>query len=398
MSTGTPSGTVVPILLPQAGNSMEEGTVLAWRVKVGDRVKPGDVLFDLETDKATIEVEAEAEGRVARIVVAPGQTAPVKSVVAYLSDGDVDLVDAPAPVAPVGAGPPSAPPSAVSPKNAQRHVSETGRVKASPVARKAAAALGVPLSSIAWGSGPDGRILHEDVIQASEAGGDPTTGAIRRPMNKMRRAIGRNLTLSKQTIPHFYLRATTDAGPLLDLVARERVRYRCSVNDVVVAACGRAMKDFPAFRSRIDGDDVIEFGAAHIGLAVALEEGLVVPTLRNVDRAALEEVARGTRRIAEAARTGKVEGMGESTLTISNLGMFGVEEFAAIINPPEAAILAVGAVRETVLVENGAMRPGKVMTMILSSDHRLIDGVVAAKFMARLKEILEHPESLMGGA
>lgn len=390
MASPSPSGTVVPILLPQAGNTMEEGTILAWRVGVGDRVTPGDVLFDLETDKATIEVEAEASGRVARIVVGPGQTAPVKSVVAYLSEGDVALDDAPSvPDAPSAR---SANESVPAPA-----VSDSGRIKASPVARKAAQELGVALATIGRGSGPDGRILYEDVLRASEARSPSAEGFVRRPMSKMRRAIARNLVLSKQTVPHFYLRGTVDAGPLVELVAREKARYRCSVNDVVVVACARVMQEFGPFRSRVEGDEVLEFAGSHIGLAVALEEGLVVPVLRNADRRNLEAAAQEARRIADAARSGKIEGMGEGTLTISNLGMFGVEEFAAIINPPEAAILAVGGIREVAHVAHGAIRPGKAMTLTLSSDHRLVDGVVAARFMARLKEALESPDALAGG-
>lgn len=399
MSSPSPSGTAVPILLPQAGNTMEEGTVLAWRVGVGDRVSPGDVLFDLETDKATIEVEAEVAGRVARIVVGPGQTAPVKSVVAYLAEGDVLLDPVVTPTVTLTESPTPAPsrsPS-IAPTPLVSTANEAGRVKASPVARKAAQELGVSLEAIGTGSGPDGRILYEDVLRATEASARPADGFARRPMSKMRRAIARNLVLSKQTVPHFYLRGTVDAGPLLELLAAERARYRCSVNDVVIAACARAMRESAPFRSRIEGEDVLEYAGSHIGLAVALDEGLVVPTLRNADSLNLEGVAREARRIAESAREGKIEGMGDGTLTISNLGMFGVEEFAAIINPPEAAILAVGGIRETVLVEHGAMRPGKVMTLTLSSDHRLIDGVVAARFMGRLRELLESPNKLTGG-
>jgi pyruvate dehydrogenase E2 component (dihydrolipoamide acetyltransferase) len=205
----------------------------------------------------------------------------------------------------------------------------------------------------------------------------------------MRKAIARNLSVSKQTIPHWYTRITVDAEKMLAYQRREKALYPCSLNDVIVEACGRVIMEMPIFRSRIDGDDIVESPRVNIGLAVGLEEGLVVPVVRGVDGMNLKGIATESRRVIEAARGGKLEGVGEGVFTISNLGMFGVEEFAAIINPPEAAILAVGAVREDVVVKNGAIKAGRVCTMVLSADHRLIDGVAAAKFVARLKEVLE---------
>ncbi|MFQ3586551.1 MAG: dihydrolipoamide acetyltransferase family protein [Fimbriimonadaceae bacterium] len=411
MSESTPN--VVPILLPQAGNSMEEGTILAWRKRVGDVVKPGDVLYELETDKATIEVEAEAAGKIAKIVVDEGATAPVKTPVAYLaeSEADVDRFLA------ASGGSPTPPPDRVAtgssvvgapvpagdvrPAAGGDTLAPT-RTRISPAARKAAESLGVDAAQAAPGSGPDGRVTRADVealafrrIQpaAPAASASPTAvageGGQRRPMPKMRRAIARNLQTSKQTVPHFYVKVTVDAGPLMAYYRREKAVYPCSVNDVIVSACARVLQEFPAFRSQIDGDDIVEFPHSNIGLAVALDDGLVVPVLVGAERLSLQGIAQETRRIVEAARQGKLEGVGTGVFTISNLGMFGTEEFSAIINPPESAILAVGAVREHVFAKDGSIRAGLALTMTLSCDHRVVDGATAARFAARLKEVLE---------
>jgi pyruvate dehydrogenase E2 component (dihydrolipoamide acetyltransferase) len=207
----------------------------------------------------------------------------------------------------------------------------------------------------------------------------------------MRKAIATNLTTSKQNIPHFYLRLTIDAEAIMGFYRSYKARFKCSLNDVVLLAVGRAMHEFPAFRSRLEGDEIIELPTANIGLAVGLDNGLVVPVMRDVDRMSFQQVAGESRRLVEAARGGKVENMGTGSFTITNLGMFGVEEFAAIINPPESAILAVGTAREAVIVRDGAIKPGRVITMTLSCDHRIVDGMLGAKFAARLKELLENP-------
>jgi pyruvate dehydrogenase E2 component (dihydrolipoamide acetyltransferase) len=284
----------------------------------------------------------------------------------------------------------------------------SSRPKASPVARKAAAELGVDLSTILKGSGPDGRILLEDVkcaakqsrvspspvIAAPVKGIPAAIGGSRRPMDKMRKAIARNLTLSKQTVPHWYASVSVDAQPMLDFYKTEKKLYPCSLNDVVIMVCGRIVQEMPQFRSQADGDDVVQFETVNIGLAVALETGLVVPVVKNVDHLNLKGIASESRRVIEAAKSGKLEGIGEGMFTISNLGMFGVEDFAAIINPPESGILAVGAVREEAIVKDGALRIGKKMTVTLSADHRIIDGVTSAKFLARFKELIENPSLL----
>ncbi len=421
-SAGSPTGTasagasfggkVIPVLMPKAGQSMEEGTLLQWRVQVGQAIKKGDVIFEIETDKATMEVEATDSGRLARIVVKEGEVLPVLQPVAYLADNDADVdvyiaaqatglsggADAARALAgklPVAPDSTPAKDAGVAPGRGQATRREVGdeRVKASPAARRIAAERGVDLSDVAPGSGPGGRVLSSNVPAGGAVGGATGPGK-RRRMSQMRKAIARNLLLSKQTIPHFYVRSTINAEPMMAFYRQEKAKYPCSINDVIVAACGRAIGEFPAFRSRIEGDEIVESPTANIGIAVGLDEGLVVPVVMAVERMGLQQIASATKRVAETARDGKIEGMGQGCFTITNLGMFGTEEFAAIINPPEAAILAVGAVREAVVVKDGAMRPGKVCTLTLSADHRVVDGVLAAKFLARLKELIENPTQL----
>jgi len=403
-----PAGNVIPILMPKAGQTMEEGTILAWRVKPGDVIEKGDVIFEVETDKANIEVEATDSGRLARIVAPEGQMIEVLRPVAYIADSDADVdafiaghgaaVPAP-PVAP--AAEPAAMPHPQSAPAGGPAPATGGAVKASPAARRIAREQGIDLTTIGPGRGPGGRILAEDVAAARGSGAAASGPAAaapgqakRRRMSPMRKAIARSVLASKGTIPHFYMRLTVDADGLLNFYRQEKAKYPCTLNDVIALACARAIRQFPAFRSRIEGDDIIELPSANIGIAVGIDDGLVVPVIVEADAMSLRQLAAESRRIVEAARSGKLEGMGKGVFTITNLGMFGVEEFAAIINPPEAAILAVGAIRDSAIVSNGQMRPGKVMTATLSSDHRVIDGLLAAKFLARLKEILESPGQL----
>jgi pyruvate dehydrogenase E2 component (dihydrolipoamide acetyltransferase) len=295
--------------------------------------------------------------------------------------------------APAEAGSPTPSAAAASPA-----VVQNGRAKASPAARKIAGVRGIDLTRLPAGSGPGGRIISSDVpasAPAAQLAAPATPGGTRRRMSQMGKAIARNLSLSKQTIPHFYVRMTINAEPLFSFYQAEKTKYPVTLNDVVVLACARVIMEFPAFRSQIAGDEIIEFQTANIGVAVAMDEGLVVPVLASAERLTLARVSSETKRIAAAARAGKIEGMGTGVFTITNMGMYGVEEFAAIINPPESAILAVGTAREAVVVKDGALRAGRVMTMTLSADHRLINGALGARFLGRLKEILEAPAVLL---
>jgi pyruvate dehydrogenase E2 component (dihydrolipoamide acetyltransferase) len=330
--------------------------------------------------------------------------------VAYLagSDADVEAYFAaqgeapaearPAPEAKPQAAKPAAQPSPTAPK-APAPTTGAGRVKASPAARRLAAERGIDLAALGAGSGPGGRIVSSDV--PTEAPRRPAAAAMgeatRHEMTSMRRAIGRGLLWSKQNIPHFYMKATIDAEPLW--AAYQQVKaageFKCTVNDFVVAACAKALQEFPPFRMKLEEDALVETAESNIGIAVGTEDGLLVPVLAGAERLSFREIAAESRRVVGNARSGKLEGVGLGVFTVTNLGMFGVEEFSAIINPPEAAILAVGAVREGVVVRNGAIRPQRVMTMTLSADHRIVDGLVGAQFCARLKELLEAPEGLL---
>ena len=419
---------VKPILMPKAGQSMEEGTLVKWRVKVGDVIKKGDVIFDVETDKSVVEVEATEEGRLARIIVNEGQISPVLQPVAFIAESEA-AVDAYLKSAPVSAPAPApamvaaASAASVNPQSDLPHSafpvphSNGGRVKASPAARKMAQSRGIDLALVGQGSGPGGRILSSDVAAAKPGAAQPVAAtakpaaraeaevkpyspilpksstSIRTKMTPMRKAIARNLLASKQNIPHWYIQRIIDADPMMAFHRAHKAKYPCSVNDVLVLAISRTIMEHPQFRSQVDGDDVVELPSVNIGIAVGLDAGLVVPVALNVERMNLQQLGAESKRLAEVARaTGKVENMGKGCFTISNLGMFGVDQFTAIINPPEAAILAVSAIREDVIVQNGMMRPGRTMSLTLSADHRLIDGVLAAKFMTRLKEMLENPE------
>ena len=391
------AGRVIPIIMPQAGNTMEEGTVVMWLVQPGDMIEKGQVILEVETDKATLEVEAEYAGRLAKIVVEEGETVPVKTPLAYIADKDADVeeyiaaqsretAEQKAPAQTTDA--PSSPAAAAA-TTQQPGATEGGGIKASPAAKKLAREMGMDLAAVT-GSGPGGRIVTSDVEKARA----PSAGPVRHPMTAMRKAIARTLLASKQNIPHFYVRHTIDAGPMYDFYQTCKAEFKCSLNDVIVMACAKAIHEFPEFRSRLDGDEIVEFPTANIGIAVGVEDGLVVPVLVAAENMTLREIAEKTQQIVNSARNGKLHAVGQGVFTITNLGMFGVEEFSAIINPPEAAILAVGAVRNEVVVSGGGMHPGKVMTMTISCDHRIIDGLVAAKFMARLKEILETPEEM----
>jgi pyruvate dehydrogenase E2 component (dihydrolipoamide acetyltransferase) len=405
---GDPSK-ATPILMPAASNTMEEGILVSWNVAEGDTIEVGQVICEIETDKATVEYESPSAGRLARFIAHENDAIPVKQPIAVLADNDADadaflatLGDASAATAPTSpsastaaaaASPSPAPRTAVAPAP----MTAEGRVKASPAARKMAAQRGVDLALLGSGSGPGGRILSLDIERADLSALAASDGKpIRRPMPKMRRAIGLNLQRSKQNIPHFYLRLTIEATPLLSFYRQQKPATGCTINDCIVLATGRAMAEFPAVRSQIDGDEIVEFPQANIGIAVGVEHGLVVPVVCGVDRMTLSQLAVEAKRVVENARNGKLDNVGLGNFTITNLGMFGIEEFAAIINPPESGILAVSAARESVIVQNGSMRPGHVMTMTLSADHRMVDGLTGAKFVARLKEILENPsESLV---
>jgi len=393
------SGGIIPVLMPQAGQTMEEGTILSWKVKEGDRIAVGQVIMEIETDKAAMEVEAVDAGRIAKIIAPEGTVVPVKTPVAYLAEEGIDIdaflaSGADASVPSVQSADTMAAPAQSRDTESSRQpasVSETGRVKASPAARKMARDKGIDLAGLTAGSGPGGRILSADVQAVQAVPSQVQTYAV----DKMRQAIANNLLYSKQNIPHFYAKLTLDAGSLYAVYRKTKEQFKCSINDFITAACARAIRQYPAFRSQYRDGQIVENPAVNIGIAVGTENGLTVPVVLNADRMNLEQLASSSRQVVEAARSGKLKGVGQGVFTITNLGMFGVEEFAAIINPPESAILAVGALREGTAVENGAIRATRLMTITLSVDHRVIDGVLAAEFLKTVKELLEKPEQLI---
>ncbi len=406
---------VIPILMPKAGQSVEEASLVKWNVKVGDEIKEGQIIFEIETDKATIEVEATDSGKLAKIVVDEGDVVPVLTPVAYIAESQADLD---AYLAQQQEGSVKSESTQEQEKYSDKSTSDIkedddlqtqsvvidgeGRIKASPAAKKLAREKGINLKDIKTASGPDGRIILRDVESAIASASHKTSdslmskdiasGAIKRKLTPMRKAIAKNLTFSKQNIPHFYMKITVDADPIYEFYQTRRKQYKCSINDVLIAACGKVIMEFPAFRSRMEGpDELTEYSSANIGIAVGLENGLVVPVVLGVEGYSFEELAKETRRIIQAARQGKPENMGKGVFTISNLGMYDIDEFSAIVNPPEASILAVGGMKESVIVKAGTLRIGKTMSLTLSCDHRVIDGLLAAQFLGRLREILENP-------
>ncbi|MCC5827945.1 MAG: 2-oxo acid dehydrogenase subunit E2 [Phycisphaeraceae bacterium] len=422
-TSGSPPAGTQPILMPQAGNSMEEGTILSWKVAEGDEVDTGQVLCEIETDKATMEFEATEPGTIVRLVAGEGDIVPVKQPIAYLARPGTDIeqarqwarsassvAESPTGPAVASAGDAAAPTAVQEPATASAGVAAHGdRLPISPAARSEARRRGIDLDSLVRGhgfsgSGPGGRVLSAD-LERLIALGRPSTGAadsaasgqvVRRTMSKMRRAIAANLVSSKQNVPHFYVRQTISASRLLAYQKRHKPGCGCTVNDCIILAVARAMMEFPAFRSRLEGSEVVEYPNANIGIAVGVPDGLVVPVTMKVERLSLAQLAAQNRQLVENARRGKVDHMGEGQFSISNMGMFGVEEFSAIINPPEAGILAVAAIRESIVVQDGAMRPDRVMTMTLSADHRIVDGMLASQFIGRLRELLENPDEELG--
>ncbi|MHC4212811.1 MAG: 2-oxo acid dehydrogenase subunit E2, partial [Planctomycetota bacterium] len=317
VSPAKPLGNVVPILMPQAGQSMEEGTILEWKVKPGDRIETGQVIMEIETDKATMDVEAVDSGRLARIVVEEGQTVDIKTPFAYLADNDSDTdaylatqsttPEVETTIQPTAKTEPST-------KEVTASVtSDSGRVKASPAARKLAAERQISLIAIGRGSGPGGRIVSDDVLAAQPQ-------AQPQGLSKMRKAIAKTLMYSKQNIPHFYAKTTIEADRMYELYQQTKERFKCSLNDFVVAACATAVRQWPVFRSRFEPDRIVELTAVNIGIAVGTDEGLVVPVLIDADKMNFEQLAGKSRQIIETARTGKVEAAGRGVFTVTNLG------------------------------------------------------------------------------
>ena len=379
------------IIMPKYGLQQDNGTVVEWRVKEGDHVNKGDILLDLETDKALFEYESPESGYVRKLVAQNGEEVPVLSVIAIITDESDEAIEN---LTPASADSPTEEPRQIA-DTAEREPAleaSTQRIKRSPAARRRASELNIDLANIA-GTGPGGRIVLADVELAASAAPSSTT------LSRMRQAIGRTMAYSKSTIPHFYVATEidmTDAETWRKNLA-ETDAIKLSVTDLFVKAAADALTQYPALNASLDGDTaVIVHDTVDIGLAVGTDDGLVVPVIPNADRAFLTDLADERGQRVEEARQGRLRGDASATFTISNLGMYGITSFTAIVNPPEAAILAVGAAIARVVPIGDTMTIAvrQIAEVTLSADHRLVDGVVAAQFLQALKQNLEDTNKL----
>jgi pyruvate dehydrogenase E2 component (dihydrolipoamide acetyltransferase) len=420
---------ITKVVLAKLSPTMEEGTIVKWSRQEGDAVKVGDVLAEIETDKANMEMEALGAGVLRKVLVPAGGKAPVGALIGVIADPGEDIAPllaeaaaapGPAPAAastPAPAPPFPAAPAALPPLPAPTPAAVTGgRVKASPLARAIAAQKNVPLASLA-GSGPGGRIVKRDVEGYLAAPPAPAfkpapAGAPRPaipvpsvrpgtaiPLTSMRRTIAKRLAESMYTAPHFYVTAEIDMDAAVSL--REQLiraeDVKVSYNDLVLKACAKALTRFPTVNASWTGETIQTHAEVHLGVAVSLAEGLITPVVRNADRKHVLDISREVKELAARAREKRLkpeEFMG-STFTVTNLGMFDVTEFTAIINPPESCILAVGAVRKVPVVNDDQLAVGHRMKVTLSSDHRVVDGALAAQFLAEVRRLLENPVSLL---
>ncbi len=379
------------IIMPKYGLQQDNGTVVEWRVKEGDHIDKGDILLDLETDKALFEYESPESGYVRKLVAQNGEEVPVLSVIAIITDEADEAIED---LTPASAGTPTEETRQIADTAEREPALEapTQRIKRSPAARRRARELNIDLAAIA-GTGPGGRIVLADVELAASAAPSSTT------LSRMRQAIGRTMAYSKSTIPHFYVATEidmTDAEIWRKNLA-ETDAIKLSVTDLFVKSAADALTQYPALNASLDGDTaVIVHDTVDIGLAVGTDDGLVVPVIPNADRAFLTDLADERGQRVEEARQGKLRGDASATFTISNLGMYGITSFTAIVNPPEAAILAVGAAIERVVPLGDPMTIAvrQIAEVTLSADHRLVDGVVAAQFLQALKQNIEDTNKL----
>ena len=401
--------------MPALSPSMTEGVLAKWHKKVGDTIKPGEVIAEVETDKATMDLEAYDKGTILLIAAPEGSKVPVNGRIAVVGEpGEkVDAVSSSSP-APASASPEAKTVTQTAAVPAAVVVSSSGRVKISPLAKKIANEKGVDVTRVA-GSGPGGRIVRRDVEAAQGGGsvrsaagifgGKPIAQDGVKAVSQMRAAIARRLVESKTTAPHFYVEREVDAAPLAKLRASANValemageKLKLSVNDFVLKAAVEALRRVPAVNSSWEGASIRQHGAVHLAFAVALPDGLITPVIRNAHAKDFRTIAREAKELGAKAKAGKLqpEEYTGGTFTVSNLGMIGVERFSAILNPPQAAILAVGAtVKKPVVASNGAIIPGERMSLTVSADHRVVDGLMAGEFLKALVEVLESPGVLL---
>jgi pyruvate dehydrogenase E2 component (dihydrolipoamide acetyltransferase) len=424
----------ITIEMPKLSDTMTEGTLLRWVKKVGDTIAVGDVLAEVETDKATMEMEAFDEGTLSEVYVGDGQIAQVGQKLALLLAAGESK---PAESKPSASKQPDTqkkpdaekktsqakqPDPAPAPQTLEATDTEAGvRVKASPLARKVAAELGVQLETLP-GSGPGGRIVRDDVLSAHQNRSEtvaqspkPVAPApippvpvsqqdVQIPLGGMRRTIAARLLEAKTTIPHFYLQAEVDAEPLVQLrqqlnAANEAAGLpKFTVNDFILKATAVAAAHVPKANASFSGDTIVQYGSVQLACAVAIDDGLVTPVIRDAQSKTLSQISAEIKELASKARSKKLkpEQYQGGTLTVSNLGSYGVDQFFAIINPPQSLIVSVGAIlKKPVINAAGAIVPGQRLVLALSCDHRVVDGAIGAQFLAELKRLLETPALML---
>ena len=385
----------VDVIMPAMGATQETGRLVRWLKQEGDSVIKGEMLMEVETDKSVVEVEAPASGTLARVTASPDDDIPVGQTLALIIEPGEDL--------PGTAEPPMSVPrrkGAAAARKARQSAARavaapaagpgTRRTLASPAARRLAKERGLDLAGVT-GTGPEGAVAARDVLSAAAEAG--AGGSVR--LSSMRRVIGERMTLSKQTAPHFYLNMDVDMTGVearRSALRQQGVGPAPSINDFILKAVSRALAESPSMNAAWTDGGVRRFPNVNLGVAVAVEEGLVVPVIRNADRLGLEELARHSAELTRRARSRKLEpeDYQGGTFTVSNLGMFGVVSFVAIINPPQCGILAVGRVAPRVVPDGDDITVRSMMTLTLSADHRVVDGVIAARFLQRVRKHLEE--------
>lgn len=407
------------VIMPQLGLTMEEGTISKWIKQEGDKVNIGDVLVEITTDKLSSEIESEVEGILLKIVAQEGEDIPVKGLIAIIGNEGEKVDATAAPKAQEETKAPEAAPKAAEVTKTPA-VTETGRIKASPLAKKTAADLGVQLSGLS-GSGTGGRIIQKDVFEAAEnqksqpavqpaasAPAAPITAPavqaasadIVKPLSNMRKVIGKRMQANKQIAPHVTITTEVNVDKtvaLRDKLNAKNADVRFSYNDILVKMAATALRSYPILNSSITEDSFIIHDRVNIGVAVALNEGLIVPVVRDADRKGLKAITAETKDLISKARSNTLspDEMSGATFTISNLGSYDIDGFTPVINLPEAAILGVGRiVRKPIVNENDEIVPASMMVLSLSFDHRVVDGATAAEFLKKLKGYLEDPDNM----
>lgn len=399
---------MIPITMPQVGQDIPSGKILEWLKQENDPVEKGEILLTVESEKASFEVESDASGILLKILHREGDEVEILKAIGYI--GEPGEVYAQEPQGRLEERASSESPCPAQKQRSAAPVGHAGKVAASPVVKKLARKHNIDLSALT-GTGPGGRIIKRDILDAIDAGAAasaserplkvaPTPsliGQVREddtvvPFSKMRRRIAERLTLSKQTIPHFYLSVDVDATDLLDWrkLINEGRASRVTVTDIVVKAAASALTEFERMNAHVDAERMVLKKDVNVGIAVSVEDGLLVPVIRNTDRKSLSEISDLSRKNAQAAKRGSINPNDVGTFTVSTLGMCSVKQYLPIINPPECAILAVGTIEPRVVSHNDGIETRSIMSLVLACDHRAVDGTYAADFLNRIKSRLEN--------